>query len=388
MKRRCLDTLALRALMKATHLLGLALAERLRQYRDSGDPVLSRFAQIEEHALHVALLREGLSLLGSRWDKIPERQRPHYTPEARFKIVRLKTLLALSAEETAHIFRVFVTTVLRWEKEARGEPEREAIGTLLEPVPPVRRYADVVRHLVQTLRVAGFPGDRSVAQTLARAGWKLSRRTVQRIRGEKNPAPPRPPAPETGAADRVVRACYPHHVWMLDITEVPGLLRLFCFKLAVVFDVFFRSPLAARVFLQEPSGPDLTRRLKGAVRRFGHPRHSISDRGAQFTSERFRKATQRLGIRHRYGALGRTGSIALIERFLPDTEDDGPFPWDATASRCRPRAPPRARFRVLPLAEASSGTRGSGPWRAAARSHARPPRRRLPATRPARRASQ
>jgi hypothetical protein len=31
MKRRALDTLALRALMKATHLLGLALAERLRE---------------------------------------------------------------------------------------------------------------------------------------------------------------------------------------------------------------------------------------------------------------------------------------------------------------------------------------------------------------------
>ncbi len=40
MTRRSLDTLALKALVKATHLLGLALAERLRQYRDSGDPVL------------------------------------------------------------------------------------------------------------------------------------------------------------------------------------------------------------------------------------------------------------------------------------------------------------------------------------------------------------
>jgi hypothetical protein len=33
MKRRFLDGVALRALMKATDLLGLALAERLRQYR-------------------------------------------------------------------------------------------------------------------------------------------------------------------------------------------------------------------------------------------------------------------------------------------------------------------------------------------------------------------
>lgn len=64
--------------MKATHLLWLALAERLRQYRESGDGVLDRFAQLQEQTLHVALLEEALDILGSRWDKLPERQRPHY----------------------------------------------------------------------------------------------------------------------------------------------------------------------------------------------------------------------------------------------------------------------------------------------------------------------
>ena len=90
MKRRCVDSLALSALMKATHLLGLALGERLRQCRHSGDPGLARFARIEEQALHVALLDEALQILGSRWDKVPERQRPHYTPAARFRILRAR----------------------------------------------------------------------------------------------------------------------------------------------------------------------------------------------------------------------------------------------------------------------------------------------------------
>jgi len=298
MKRRCLDTLALRALVKATHLLGLALAERLREYRDSGDPVADRFAQVQEQALHVALLREGLEILASRWNKIPERQRSHYAPEARFRSLRLKTLLALSAEETARIFRISVTTVLRWEHEARGEPERETVGTLLEPTPPVRRYADVVRHLVQTMTLAGFPGDRSVAQTLARAGWTLSRRTVQRIRRETPIATP-PPSEPGVVPDRAVRARHPHHVWMLDITEIPGLFRLFSFKLAVVFDVFSRVPLTARVFFQEPSGHDMTMLLGRAVRRFGRPRHSVSDHGSQFTSGVFQSQLARIGIRHR-----------------------------------------------------------------------------------------
>lgn len=69
--------------MSSPYLDSLLLAERLRQYRDSGDAVLDRFAQLQEQTLHVALLREALDTLASRWDKLPERQRPHFSPEAR-----------------------------------------------------------------------------------------------------------------------------------------------------------------------------------------------------------------------------------------------------------------------------------------------------------------
>jgi hypothetical protein len=285
MGRRGLDALALRALMKATHLLGLALAERLRQYRDSDDRVLDRFAQLQEQALHVALLHEALDILASRWDKLPERHRPHYTPHARYRILRFKTLLALPAHETARSFRVSTGTVLRWEQEALSEPQRPTGGSLLQPVPPVRRYCDRVRHLVQTVVLAGLPGDRSLAAHLARAGLKLSRRTVQRIRKEETIAPTPPPPPL--ATGRAVRARFPHHVWMLDLTEIPGFLRLFSFKLALVLDVFSRMPLAAKVFLSEPGGPDIARVFVTAARRFGPPRHSVSDQGSQFTSEEF-----------------------------------------------------------------------------------------------------
>jgi transposase InsO family protein/DNA-binding transcriptional regulator YiaG len=313
MKRRCLDTLALHALMKATHLLGLALGERLRQYRDSGDRVLDRFASLQEQLLHVATLREAVEIHGSRWDKLPERQRPHYAPEARFRIVRLKNLLALSAAETARLFRVSTNTVQRWEDEVRAAPGGDTVGSLLKPTPPVRRYADVVRHLIQTMTLAAFPGDRSIALHLARVGWKLSRRTVQRIRHEKPVLSPMAPPI---SRSRVVRAKYPSHVWMLDLTEIPGFLRLFSFKLAVVFDVFSRAPLAARVFFQEPTGRDMARFLTRAAHRFGPPRHAVSDQGPQFKSGPFLSALARLGIRHRYGAIGRTGSISLIERFF------------------------------------------------------------------------
>jgi transposase InsO family protein len=103
---------------------------------------------------------------------------------------------------------------------------------------------------------------------------------------------------------------------MLDLTETPGFLRLFSFKLAVVLDVFSRAPLAARVFFQEPTGRDVAKLLTSAARRFGSPRHTVSDQGVQFKSGPFRNALAKLGIKHRYGAIGKTGSIALIERFF------------------------------------------------------------------------
>lgn len=52
--------------MKATHLLGLGLAQRLREYRDDGDPALQPFARGQEEALHVGLLHETVEILGRR----------------------------------------------------------------------------------------------------------------------------------------------------------------------------------------------------------------------------------------------------------------------------------------------------------------------------------
>jgi transposase InsO family protein len=61
--------------------------------------------------------------------------------------------------------------------------------------------------------------------------------------------------------------------------------------------------------------------LRQAVGRHGRCRHFVSDRGAQFTGQPFREALAQLGIRQRFGAIGKTGSIALIERFWRTVKD-------------------------------------------------------------------
>ncbi len=142
--------------MKANELLGLALGVRLAKIRDSGEPLQEAFAESEIQALQARSFQEICQILGQRLDKISDRQRPQYTSQLRFRILRLKHLLALSNQETARYFRVSEGTIARWEKEAVAGSDTQTIGSLVKPEPPVRRYGDVVRQLVHTMALAGF----------------------------------------------------------------------------------------------------------------------------------------------------------------------------------------------------------------------------------------
>jgi len=101
---------------------------------------------------------------------------------------------------------------------------------------------------------------------------------------------------------------------MTDITNVTGFLRLWIFKLVVVLDVYSRFPLAWRVFSKEPSSRDMANLVGSAAERFGKSKHFVTDRGAQFGGRPFVEKLRVLGTRQRFGAIGQSGSIAVIER--------------------------------------------------------------------------
>jgi transposase InsO family protein len=308
----------LSALLRATHLFGLALGSALGRLRESGATAAELFARAEEQALLLRMMREAARLLGERWDKVPERHRPHYAPAQRFRVLRIRSLLGFSQRETAEMFRVSTETIARWEVETTGA-DGDDIGPLVAPSPPVRRFADVVRALVKTMELAGFGGDDLIARTLARAGWKLSARTVGRIRKERRPSPR---MPELGsAAAKGVQARHPNHVWMTDLTDVKGMFGLVTFKLGVVFDAFSRMPLSARVFTKEPSADEIARFVSRTAKRHGRPRHFVSDQAGCFTGQVFRRALKRLGVSQRFGAIGKKGSIAMIERLWRTLKD-------------------------------------------------------------------
>jgi transposase InsO family protein len=307
--------LAQRAVQKAARLLSLAFGQSLRELRDSPDPLMKTHSLAQEQGLLARVLAEVTQIIGARFDKLPERKRPHYTPHQRWRILEIRRLLAFSADETATLFRVSAGTILRWELEAGREPGKDSIGSLLKPTPPLRRYADVVRHTVQTMDRLGFTGAGKVASTLSRAGWRLARETVRRYKHQAPIAPTTKPRTAADRDGRPIKARASHDVWLIDLTHVKALFGLLRFRIAAVLDARSRAPLALRVFPSEPAAEDMAALVQTAARRHCLPRVVVSDHGAQFTAERFEKLLRDQGIQHRIGAIGKSGSIALIERF-------------------------------------------------------------------------
>jgi len=64
--------------------------------------------------------------------------------------------------------------------------------------------------------------------------------------------------------------------------------------------------------------------LAGMIRAAGQaPRHLITDCGREFTARSFRRSCRRAGIRQRFGAIGKHGSIALVERCIRALKEEG-----------------------------------------------------------------
>jgi transposase InsO family protein len=170
-----------------------------------------------------------------------------------------------------------------------------------------------------------------IAQTLARAGLHLAPSTVARLLRRNVPAP-RPPRPASPTVDlaaplgRTVVAKRPNHVWGVDITTfdvhhgrvvpwwpftLPPVWPT-CWSIVVVLDYFSRRVIKLGCFRRVPTTEDITRLVDsvGSV-----PAHVVTDQGAQFRETWVAWCRER-GIEQRYGALGKHGSIALVERFI------------------------------------------------------------------------
>jgi transposase InsO family protein len=240
-------------------------------------------------------------------------------------ILELKAARGWSLKQTADTFSVTAATIASWlaRIDKRGQ------DALLQLPVPVNRYPDFVRYLVQRLKtLCPTMGKVRIADTLCRAGLHLGATTVGRIlREERIPDP----GDEEVSTGHVVTAKRPNHVWNVDLTVIPTSSGFwtswspfsfpqqwpFCWWVGVVLDHFSRSVVGICVFKACPSSGALQSLLNRTIRKAGtKPKYLICDKGKQFWCESFKDWCDRRGIDPRFGAVGKKGSIAVIERFI------------------------------------------------------------------------
>ena len=174
-------------------------------------------------------------------------------------------------------------------------------------------------------------GKVKIAETLCRAGLHLGVTTVGRMLKEQPRSAPKPQrAEEAESTGRVVFANYPNHVWHADLTAVPiggfwcSWLPLalpqcwpFCWWVALVVDHYTRRIMGCAVFRKQPNQRQVHTFLARTFAKAGlKPKYLITDQGPQFHPKTHRPWCRRHGVKPRFGAIGKHGSVAVIERLI------------------------------------------------------------------------
>ena len=91
----------------------------------------------------------------------------------------------------------------------------------------------------------------------------------------------------------------------------------FCWWVAIAVDHFSRRVMGFAAFKQQPTSEAVRAFLGRAIRTAGTtPKHLVVDKGVQFRNAGFKAWCKRKGIQPRFGAIGRHGSIAVVERLI------------------------------------------------------------------------
>ena len=272
-----------------------------------------------------ALLRKEMRIKDRRMVQVLPQKRPRYRPHERMAILELRAARGWSLKQTADTFLVTQATVASWMRRI----DEKGPDALLQLPEPVNKFPDFVRYLVRRLKtLCPAMGKVRIADTLCRAGLHLGATTVGRMLKEK-----RCPSPEWDVqpSAHVVMAGRSNHVWHVDLTTIPTSAGFwaawfpfllpqrwpFCWWAAVVLDHYSRRVMHITAFKAPPTPSAVQHLLDRAIGKAGTaPKYLISDKAKPFWCAEFKGWCDRKGIKPRFGAVGKKGSIAVIERFI------------------------------------------------------------------------
>jgi len=311
------------AAVHAISLADFALTAALGWAAQSLNPRLCLRAELERLRQEIELLREEIRIKDARMQHIEAQKRPHHPPTERLAILELRAARNWSLAQTARNFLVTPVTIGSWTARL----DEEGPDALVRLPDPVNKFPDFVGYLVRRLKIlCPTLGKVRIAQILARAGLHLGPTTVRRLLRETQS--PRS-CPSLQTTPRAVTARKPNDLWHVDLTTVPTTLGFwtswspfalpqvwpFCWWLAVAVDHSSRRIMGFAVFPRQPSSA-FVRRFLGSLFRSHQPQHLVSDQGSQFTATEFKRWCHRRGVRQRFGAIGKYGSLAVIERCI------------------------------------------------------------------------
>jgi transposase InsO family protein len=337
---KCWPRGAKAAVVHAISLASAAFTLYLGRWLNSLAPKAKDRAERERLEAEVAVLREELRIKDARMGRLPARNRPHYDPPDRLAILELRAMRGWPKAETARRFFVEPATIASWMKRLDEEGEH----ALVRIPQPVNRFPDFVRHLVRRLKaLCPAMGKVKIAETLARVGLHLAATTVGRMLKQADPSLPAREAQAIEAdaepvPERTVTAKRPNHVWHVDLAVVPTVLGgfwsmllpgtlpqvwPFAWWVALAQDHFSRRVMGFAVFLKQPTSLQVRSFLGRAFGLAGEaPKYVVCDKGPQFWCGAFKKWCGRRGTKPRYGAVGKCGSIAVIERLIRTVKDE------------------------------------------------------------------
>jgi putative transposase len=285
-----------------------------------------RLAAQRDQAIAKATQGEEISRVkDARMARTPAHHRANYLSHERQFILETMTARGWAIAQTARVFLLDPDTIASWLKRLDDD-------TLLQTAVPVNKLSDLVRYIVQRLKIlCPLLGKKRIAHLLTIAGMKISVSSVGRF--IKNPIKPKPPTEEKiagGKPGHVVTAKHPNHVWHIDLTVVPtsGFRAAwppfslpqcwpFAYWVAIIIDHFSRKVIGFAVFNGQPDSIQIRSFIGRAIHAVGKtPKYIISDKGTQFWCHAFKNWCKRKHIRPRYGAVGKYGSIAIIERLI------------------------------------------------------------------------
>ena len=210
-------------------------------------------------------------------------------------------------------------TLYRWlHRLEEGRLDRKTA----QVEPANRTPRELARLIWQMFGASPQWGKRRIAMTIRALGVFIAASTVRNVLLRPRPRDKAPTAAilpaaaqmPTQRAARQTVAPYPNHVWSVDVTRVYR-WGLWPTPVVVAIDHFSRRVTTVTAAFRS-SGAWTATAVQAAFERCGAPRHLITDQQGLFTAEEFANALWRWGVRHRFGAVGQHGSIAVTERVI------------------------------------------------------------------------